>query len=159
MEMLAVIAALAVLMALSVRPMRMLVADIPRSHRDVQTLTRTMNMLEHLKKDVERSAGMLVVEMDPRISGNLLYLEQDGGLVSYSLTDNTVIRQSGVPNDQPENTWDLPHVHLEWAVWKNDEIPYALEITTWSERVVLNRTRQNFKQTHVYFLQKEDAVP
>ena len=151
LEMLAVIAALVVLMALTVKPMRTLLADMPRSHRDFQVWTQTLDMLEQLQSDVEQSSRMLVFEMDPRISHDLLYLESADGLISYSLVDGKVTRQSTIPGHESSNVWELPHVKLNWQFWQKSNVPYALEITTWSHRSILNRPEQKFKQTHVYF--------
>lgn len=158
-EILGVTAALVVLMALTVKPMRTMMADVPRSCRDFQTWTQTINMLDQLKTDVERSKRMLVFEMDPRISHNLLYLECDDGLVSYALADGKVTRQSGVPGDSPQDAWDLSHVNMNWQFWKQNGWPYALEITTWSQRTILDRNQQKFKQTHVYFQKTGSRKP
>lgn len=155
MEMLAVLAGLVVMMTLLTQPIRQLLAELPRSCRDYQTLTQTFHMLKQLQEDVEHSVRLSVIEMDPRISGHLLVLQQAGGLVSYSLIGNKLIRQSDLPDDQKENGWELPNVHLKWVVWKNQQIPYALEISTWSERLILDKSRTKFKQTHVYFIKKE----
>ncbi len=156
LEMLAVIAALVVLMSLTVKPMRTLLADMPRSHRDFQVWTQTTDMLDQLRLDVEQSGRMLVFEMDPRISHDLLYLESADGLVSYSLTDGKVTRQSNIPGQVSSDVWELPHVEMNWQFWQKDNGPYALEITTWSQRTVFDKPKQKFKQSHVYF-QKQGA--
>ena len=148
-EMLAVIAALVVLMALSVKPIRTLVSEIPRANRDFQTWTQTQDMLKQLRKDVEQSEQMKITEMDPRISGKLIHLQQSDGLVNYSVTDGNVFRQA----DSSQNIWELPHVKINWKVWENDDRPYALEITTWCERTILDNMRKKFEQSSVYFQQ------
>ena len=149
MEMLAVIAALVVLMALSVKPIRTLVSDIPRANRDFQTWTQTQDMLKQLRKDVEQSEYIKITEMDPRISDKLIHLQLSDGLVSYTLNNGKVLRQT----DSSQNSWQLPHVKINWQVWENDDRPYALEITTWCERKVLDNMRKKFEQSSVYFQQ------
>ena len=148
-EMLAVIAALVVLMALSVKPMRTLVSDIPRANRDFQTWGQTQDMLKQLRKDVKQSEQIKITEMDPRVSGKLIHFQKSDGLVSYTLNDGKVLRQT----DSSQNIWELPHVKINWQVWENDDRPYALEITTWCERTILNNTRKKYKQSSVYFQQ------
>jgi hypothetical protein len=147
LEVLAIIAAIVVLMALSVKPMRTLVSDIPRANRDFQTWIKTQDMLAQLKNDVEQSIQIKTVDIDPRISGPLLYLQQPEQLVIYSLTAGDVIRQT----DTSESNWDLPHVNIDWHLWENKGAPYALEITTWTERIILNKNRKRFEQSSVYF--------
>ncbi|MBL7214184.1 MAG: hypothetical protein ISS71_00750 [Phycisphaerae bacterium] len=155
MEILAVIAALVVLMTLATKPMKMLIADIPRANRDFQTWIQTQDMLRQLKNDVEQSTQIKIIDIDPRISSKLLYLQQSEKLVSYSLSDSQVLRQI----DTSENSWDLPHVKINWQVWENDNMPYAVEITTWTERIVLNKTRKKFEQSSVYFSKTGSLKP
>jgi len=155
MEMLAVLAALVVMMALLTKPMHQIISELPRSYKDYQTLTQTLHMLKHLQEDVEHSDHLSVIEMDPRISSNLLILKQAGGLVSYCLADGKVVRQSNLPRDRKEDVWELPNVYLKWIVWKNEQGPIALELAVWNERPILGQSKQKFQQTHVYFIKKE----
>ncbi len=159
LEMLAIIMAIVVLMALSVRPMRAVICDIPRSMNDFQAWEQIGNILDQLQTDVKRSARMRVFPMDSRISGNLLYLEQTDGLVSYTLTNNQVVRQSDRPGDREQDIWELPHVQIQWSLWENNDISYALEITTWSQREILGQTQEKFKQSYVFFQQTGSTNP
>ncbi len=159
MEILAIIMAMVVIIALSAKPMRALVSDIPRSGRDHEVWIKTTNMLEQLKADVEQSTRIRMFQMDPRISENLLYLEQPDGLISYAITNNQVIRQSGILADHREDVWELPHVHIQWSLWENNKMPYALEITTWTQRIVLGQTQKKFNQSYVYFQQTGSINP
>lgn len=147
LELLAIIAAVVVLMALSVKPMRTLVSDIPRAHRDFQTWIKTQGMLTQLKNDVEQSTHIKTVDIDPRISEPLLYLQQPEQLVIYSLTASDVFRQT----ETSETNWELPHVNINWHVWEDGGTPNAIEITTWTERIILNKSRKRFEQSFVYF--------
>ena len=158
MEMLAIMAALVVVMVLMVKPMRMMLAEVPQSHRDFQTWMRTIEMLEQLKDDVERSQGMRIFEVDPRISEKLLYLEQADGLVSYCLADGKVTRQSTVAGDDA-SAIELPHVKIHWQFLTQNGQPIALEITTWGERTVLGHPKKEFEQSYLYFQKTGSTKP
>ncbi len=54
-EMLVIIVVLTVLMGLSIRPMRTLISEIPRSARVCQTLNTTTKVLEQLKNDITQA--------------------------------------------------------------------------------------------------------
>jgi hypothetical protein len=92
--------------------------------------------------------------MDPRISGSLLYLERPEGLVSYSLENGQVLRQSALSNDTfgPSVSWVLPNVQISWRLWETNHGPYALEIRTWNQRISLGKNQKKFEQSCVYFL-------
>jgi hypothetical protein len=153
-EILSIIAAIVVLMALSVQPMRAMLLEIPQTNRDFQAWTQTMGMLKCLKTDIEQSTRIRVFEMDPRISGSLLYLERPEGLVSYSLENGQVLRQSALSNDTfgPSVSWVLPNVQISWRLWETNHGPYALEIRTWNQRISLGKNQKKFEQSCVYFL-------
>jgi hypothetical protein len=153
-ELLSIIAAVVVLMALSVQPMRTVLLEIPQTDRDFQAWVQTMGMLERLKADMEQSARLRVFEIDPRIGGSLLYLERPEGLVSFSLENGRVHRQSGLSNDSfgPSVSWDLPNVQMSWRLWEKNNVPYALEIRTWNQRIVLGNKQKKYEQSCIYFL-------
>lgn len=147
LEMLSVIAALVVLMALSSRHIRTLASDIPRSNRDFQVWIQTQNMLKQLKNDVEQSTGIHVIDTDSPAGGKVLRLQLPEELIIYTLTNGNVLRKTNTS----QTAWDLPHVNIRWQAWDRDGRPYAIEITTWMERPVLNKTRKKFEQSFVYF--------
>lgn len=147
LEMLSVIAAIVVLMALSSRHIRTLASDVPRSNRDFQVWIQTQDMLKQLKNDIEHSTQINVVNSDSPDGHKLLQLQQPQELVTYSLTTGSVLRQT----DTSQADWNLSHVKIDWQIWDRNKNAYALEITTWTERAVLNKTREKFKQSFVYF--------
>lgn len=147
LEMLAVIAAIVVMMALSVKPMRTLALHIPRSNRDFQTWTKTEGMLELLKKDVEDSTQINILDVDADRPCKLISLQHPKELIRFSLRDGYVIRKT----DTLEDSWELPHVRINCQIWKNDTEPYAIEITTWAEHTVSGKVQKKFEQTYVYF--------
>lgn len=150
-EMLSLIAGLVILLALSVEPMRTLLADIPRTDRDFQTWVQTMDMLEHLKRDVEQSGNLSL--MGDSNSSRMLSLEQSGGKIIYRLDDNQMVRQSDMPNDPfgSSRSWDLPHVQVDWSLCQKRDTAYALQVTTRSLRTVLGKSEERFAQSCVFF--------
>ena len=144
-EMLVIIVVLVVLMSLSVRPMRTLISEIPRSARVCQTLNGTTQALEQLKNDIEQAT---------RIRGlkdGVLTLEQNDGPVRYTLADGQITRRPGLHRSDAEFTWHLPDVRIETNLWNRNNQPYAFELTTWNQQTVLGREQARFKQTVVFF--------
>lgn len=144
-EVLVIIVIIVVLMTLSVRPMRTLVSEIPRSARVCQTLNTTTKALEQLKNDIAQAG---------RIRGfkeGVLTLEQDGGPVHYTLADGQITRRPGLQRSDAEYTWHLPDVKIETNLWNRNNQPYAVELTTWNQQDVLGREQRRFKQTVVFY--------
>ena len=145
LEMLAIITAITILMALSAKHIRILASEIPRSNRDHQVWLQTGNMLKQLKQDVEQSTRITAV--DAGTEGKQLHLQQAPEQIVYSLTDGAVRRQVG----DSTNQWHLPYVNIRWQIWERDNAAYAVEISTWTERVVFANTRKKYDQSCVYF--------
>ena len=144
-EMLVIIVILAVVLSLSVRPMRTLVAEIPRSARVCQTMNRATKALDQLKNDIERAN---------RITGlkdGMLRLEQCDGPISYMLTDGQITRRPAMNDSDTEYTWQLPNIKTEVRLWNKNDQPYAVELTIWSQQKVLGKDQVRFKQSTVFF--------
>ena len=142
-EMLVIIAALVVLMALSARPLRMMMTEIPRSGKIYQTQNTTTKVMKQLKDDIEKSRRIVDLQ------DNLLTLEHQDGRIRYTFSDGQISRRA-FGNDS-ESTWILPHVKVNTQLWKNNDTPYAVEITTWNQQTGTGRRQIRLKQSFVYF--------
>jgi len=144
-EMLVIIVIIVVLMALSVRPMRTLISEIPRSARVCQSLNVTTAALGQLQDDIEQSTGITGLE------NGTFVLEHTAGTVTYTIADGRMTRSPGLNPSDAEYTWKLPHVKIETNLWNQDNKVYAVELTTWNQQTVLGREQKRFKQTSVFF--------
>ena len=142
-EMLVIIAALVVLMALSAKPLRMMITEIPRSGRIYQTQNTTNKVMKQLKDDIEKSRRIVDLQ------DNLLTLEHQDGRIRYTFSDGQISRQTSDNNSG--STWTLPHVKVNTQLWKNNDTPYAVEITTWNQQTGTGRQQIRLKQSFVYF--------
>ncbi len=142
-EMLIIIAALVVVMALSAKPLRMMMTEIPRSGRIYQTQNTTAKVMKQLKDDIEKSRRIVDLQ------DNLLTLEHQDGRIRYTFSDGQISRQ--VSGNDSESTWTLPHVKMNTLLWENDDGPYAVEITTWNQQTGTGRQQIRLKQSFVYF--------
>jgi hypothetical protein len=122
-EMLVIIVMLIVLISLTVRPLRTLVSEIPRTARTCQSLNATTAAL----------------------------LEHTAGTVTYTIADGRMTRSPGLKPSDAEYTWNLPHVKIGTHLWNQDDATYAVELTTWNQQNVLGRDDVRFKQSVVFF--------
>jgi type II secretory pathway component PulJ len=144
-EILVIIVILVVLISLTVRPLRMMISEIPRSARVCQTLNTTTKALDQLRDDVERAGRIAGLE------SGMLTLEQPDGMVRYTLADGQITRRPAMNDASTEYTWQLPHLKTEAKLWSDSEQPYAVELTTWNQQNALGRDDVRFKQTAVFF--------
>jgi hypothetical protein len=146
-EILTMIAAIVLLMALSAQPAQTALAEIPRMDRNYQAWIQTTDMLETLREDVENASAVRLAEhSDP--NSYFLMLETSAGPVEYTLADG----QAGRTHDGRTSTeWELPGSRLRVAAWSGNSGTYAVEVTTWVEQRSGSRVSKNFKQTHVFF--------
>lgn len=144
-EMLVIIASLAVLIALSVKPLRAIISEIPHSARACQSFNITQKALTQLKKDIEQSTQIVSLQND------ILTLEHDKATVIYILTDGKIMRRPGVNPQDDEYTWQLPNVRVTADLWSQNNIPYALELMTWNNHSESGKKQKQFKQSLVFF--------
>lgn len=144
-EVLVIIVVVVVLMTLSVRPLRTLVSEIPRSARVCQSLNVTTAALEQIKDDIEKSTQITGLD------NGTLVLEHAAGSVTYTIADGRMTRCPGLNPSDAEYTWQLPHVKIKTNLWNRGHQPYAVELTTWNQQDGIGRDNVRFKQTSVFF--------
>ena len=87
-EMLIIIAALVLLMALSAKPFRMMMTEIPRSGKIFQTQNTMTKVMKQFKDDIEKSRR--IVNLDE----GLLTLEHQDNRITYTFSDGQISRQA-----------------------------------------------------------------
>ena len=148
-EMLVIIVVLVVFMTLSVQPFRTMISEIPRSARVCQTLNGTQKFLGQLRKDVEQSDRIV------SLNNSVLELEQGGKTINYMFSDGKIIRNPAM-NDLDQNyIWQFPHLNTDTDLWTKNGVPYAVELTTWNQQMMLGKEIIRFKQTTVFFRKGE----
>ena len=144
-EMLVIIVMVMVLMSLTVRPLRTMVSEIPRSARACQALNGTTKALDQLRNDVEQTICIT------GLKNGVLTLEHPDGPVRYSFADEQITRRPAIDNSDTEYTWQLPHLKTEVKLWSRNDRAYAVELSTWSRQKMQGRDEVRFKQTVVFF--------
>ncbi|MEN8128105.1 MAG: hypothetical protein ABFR90_09915 [Planctomycetota bacterium] len=144
-EILVIIVMLVVLMSLSVRPLRALVSEIPRSARVCQALNGTTKALRQLRNDIEQSVRI------GDFKDGALTLEHNDGPIRYSFADGQITRRPAMNDPSAEYTWQIPDLKIEAKLWSRNDQPYAVELTTWNQQKTSGREQISFKQTTVFF--------
>jgi len=146
-EMLAILGLLVIFFLLMTEPMRTLLSDVPRGHRDFQTAASLEHLLNNLKNDIE-AAKELKTANDP----NMLIIVGSRKTITYHFADEQVRRMAGAdPNSA--GLWQLPDIHLVWEVKKQN----SLQITGWLERTVLGQKEKKFHNSHIFYAKRFES--
>ena len=136
--------------------LKTLFRDIPRSYKAAQENTQLLDMLEQLRKDVERAEQLPLSYADHTKDAGSLLIELADGVVRYQLQEGKVIRsklgdtQNGGP-DTPM-VWSAPHAKVRWAVWEKTGSAYAVEVQTHIDYPLRRRSEKKLANSHVYFV-------
>jgi competence protein ComGF len=157
-EMLLNLALISLVLLVSVEPLRTLIRDLQQTHQDYQTQCTARNMLNLLRRDIQQSRRMVVYESDIRTGGNLLYLQQEGEILLYQLTDGLVTRLSVSEQPGLDQEWKLPRLRIDWKPRADPDGRFgALEITTRIQRDVPGKRKQFLRNAEVMFLDLDPA--
>jgi len=154
-ELVVVMAILAVIMLACAKPLKTLVSTIPQTSRDFQTNSVMLGMLRELQDDIEHSNGLLEYATDEKIGHNMLLIETGSGIVCYELGDGEVTKTTSVADEQlPQNsqTWSLPHAKINWNLRNHDGRACAVELTTSIECMVSGMQKKKLRNSYIYFV-------
>jgi prepilin-type N-terminal cleavage/methylation domain-containing protein len=152
-EMLTVLAVLAVIAMPLSRLYKLATYDIPKSFRMVESNTSILDILRYIKKDVNSAAGF-PQSLGKYVSGDkCLLIENKNNVICYLLEDEKVTRLklSKDSSKEGEVTWRIPAGKIEWQVWSRNGAGYAVEIRKHTELKSYNFVEKKMENTYVYF--------
>ena len=161
-EMMTMLVLLIVISFLVTKPLKMVLADSPRTHRDFQANMSAGYMVKQLQVDIESGFGLAEYAGDERTGLRLLLIDSKDGMISYQFDDGEVVRSKAGPGESVSaedlNEWVLPNVKIEWKVWKRGGKAYGVEVSTRIERKVSGHLKNKLQNSYVFFtglMQKE----
>ena len=151
LALMAIIAITSIAFASLIRP---LVIEIPRTRRVVEANTSILNMLTHLRSDVEASARLPVSFENINTDNKNLLIELPDGLICYTIEKGKVVRKvlKGKESSRITDTWPVPRAVIEWKTWQKNGKSYAIEILSHIEYIDQGRKETKLANSHVYFV-------
>jgi type II secretory pathway component PulJ len=129
---------------------------IPRSYKAAQENTQVLDMLEQMRKDIERAEQLPLSYADHTTDAGSLLIELGDGVVRYQLQEGKVIRSklADARNGGPDTpmVWSAPHAKVRWAVWEKTGRAYAVEVQTHIDYPLGRRSEKKLANSHVYFM-------
>jgi len=139
------------------------VRDIPQGARVLQQNTIALDMLQNVRRDMDRALALPQRFQGVRADQRTFLVELPEGTASYQFADGTVrrtmLRQDGAPG--PQRVWRLPKAVVTWQPWKQGDTVYAVEVYTAVQQRIRAKVYNKLSNSHVFFLHglgKDQAI-
>ncbi|MCX5633719.1 MAG: hypothetical protein NTW93_08620 [Phycisphaerae bacterium] len=149
-ECVTIIAVIAVISIPLSRLFKVMIYDIPKSCKLVESNTSILDVLKHIRKDINSAKGFPQSFQEYSTDANSLLIEQQGSVICYLLQDGKISRI--VIGDAKEKiTWQIPNGKIEWRVWRKNGEGFAVEVKKCVELKSYNRADKKMENAYVYF--------
>ena len=139
--------------------------DIPQSVRLLQQNTSVLDMLQNVRRDVDRAVALPERFQDVQTDEHRLLVELPEGTVSYQFRSGEIVRtalnRDGVAASEEQRLWRVPKAVVTWKPWKQGDTVYAVEVYTAIQQRIRAKLHNKFANSHVFFLQglgKDQAI-
>lgn len=132
-----------------------MIRDIPKIHRVIESNTSALNALKQMCKDINSARGLPQSFMQFGSNNELLLIELADYLVCYQIEDGRLIRHKLSKNlaSEKEDTeiWRIPNAKIDWRVWRMGDRGYAVEVHTHIEQRSMNGIEKKMANSYLYF--------
>ena len=154
LELLGLVGIFALIFALSARPIWIMVRQVPHITQmyDLQQQVDSFNV--QLRRDVETADALCLEPAGEKADQKALRLHGPGGWVAWRIEPGHVLRTALDDPNEPSQTraWTLPHVELDWSLYKDDNQPVGVQLRSWINRPLLGKQEMKFRQSRLYFV-------
>ncbi len=155
-----VITVLAVIAVISIplgRLLGFMMYDIPKSGKIIETNTSILDALRYIKKDVNLAVNFPQNFKEYSANKNCLIIEQKNKTICY-LAQQEKISRIVIGDAKEKIAWQIPNGKIEWQVWRKDDTGYAVEISKYVELKSYNRVDKKMGNSYVYFAGAYSAI-
>ncbi|MGD0552580.1 MAG: hypothetical protein ABSB25_08015 [Sedimentisphaerales bacterium] len=127
--------------------------DLPRDSRLIQENITLNNVVSHIRADVV-SAKTLSESVNGPDEPNTLLMKMPNGVISYKFSNGRILRSftrgtTGVTAG--DMVWLVPHGWIEWQVWSKGTAGYAVEVRTCIEDKNFGQIRKKMANSNLFF--------
>jgi hypothetical protein len=149
-ECITVIAVVAVISIPLSRLFKVMIYDIPKSCKLVESNTSILDVLKHIRKDINSAKGFPQSFQEYSTDTNSLLIEQQGSVICYLLRGEEISRIV-IGDAKGKITWQIPNGKIEWQVWRKEGVGYAVEVKKCVELKSYNRVDKKMENSYIYF--------
>ncbi len=142
-EMIVVIAVLAIISIPLSKFTKLLIFDVPRSVKHIEANTSLLDVIASLKSDIGASFKL------QKDSQNRLIMHRVDGTVCYDFEQDKISRSANNSNDLPRE-WMIPGGRIDFEIQPINDTP-AVRITKYVEVKRYNGVEKKMAETYLYF--------
>ena len=133
-----------------------LIRDIPQTARLLQQNTTVLDMLQQVRRDMDRAVALPERAQGTGADDRTLFIQLPDRVVRYHIAEGSIQRtvlepDTNSPAADPR-IWSAPKAAITWQAWKQDDVAYAIEIHTAMQQRIRGKLRDKLANTHVFFL-------
>jgi hypothetical protein len=152
-EILVVLAVMAMVGGIFDRFWGTLAFDLPRDSRFIQENITLNNAVSHIRADVV-SAKTLSESVNGPDEPNTLLMKMSDGVISYKFINGRIFRSfvgGATSAASGDMVWSVPHGQIEWRVWNKDKTGCAVEVSTCIEDKDFGHIRKKMANNNLFF--------
>jgi len=154
-EMLAVIAVIALLSVPLAKISMTIMYEIPQSYRIMDSAANLRTGINQLRKDIQNAVDFPETYKSFQAGRDTLIIQLPDTHICYQLNNDKLIRFE--PTSAPENRktsryWAVPKAKIQWNILQKNNKPYAVAVTTCIERKSGNYTEKKMKNAYLFFV-------
>ncbi|MBC8481167.1 MAG: hypothetical protein H8D47_00685 [Planctomycetes bacterium] len=129
--------------------------QIPIAYKDIQVNTSILDFLRQLEADINSAASLPDSIGSHKTDQNNLLIRQPDKNVCYQLKKDKIVKiifQSDASRQETASEWPATNARIKWKILTDDDLPYALEVTTNIERKSGEKTYKKMANSHIFFV-------
>lgn len=129
------------------------VRDVPRMTRIVQENTSVLDLVRHIRDDIDAAVGLPDAFAEVRSDDRTLLIDLPEGAICYRIDEAGVTRTVlGQAEPQTEGVWRFRDAVIAWRRWQQGEEAHAVEVRTFLRERIAGKAREKLANSHVYFV-------
>lgn len=135
---------------------RSFVRDIPQATRLVQQNTTVLNLLDQLRRDMDRAVGLAERVGDRQADESTLLIEQPDATVCYRFDEGQIVRMlltgEGEAMPDQDRVWRARDAVVAWRPWVREGRARAVEVHSHLKQRIMGQERRKLAGSHVFFV-------
>ncbi len=131
------------------------IRDVPRMTRIVQENTSALDLVRHIRADVDAAVGLPDSVGDIESDERTLLIAMPEKVIAYRIEDDGVTRsvlRGEEADGQVEGRWDFRDGVVRWRRWESDGQAEAVEVHTFVRERISGKVREKLANSHVFFV-------
>ncbi len=129
------------------------VRDVPRMTRIVQENTSVLDLVRHIRHDIDAAVGLPDASGEVRSDDRTLLIALSEGVICYRMDEAGVTRtRLDQAEPQTEGVWRFRDAVIAWRRWQQGEEAHAVELHASLHERISGKTRERLANSYVYFI-------